>query len=655
MLRPPIFFVLLAGCQEYNLKGEERAPEAPIPQDTEAPPLDSEPMDSEPFQDRDPPVEECNGKDDDGDGLVDEGFGDVDGDGIADCIDDECEVEVPDGYDVKKVEACAGETAPAVKDPWNVGIEWQYSSAGQGVIVMPAVGNLTDDDGDGDVDENDSPDIAFTVWSANTLVALHGDGSGVIFEVSGYNANAGVTIADVDMDGEPEVVALNSSYQVAAVDATGAAKWTSSSFSSLLGYYPQPAVADLDADGDVEVIMDRAVVAGADGATLFTLSNVSASWITPVAADIDADGTQEIILGEDVFSHAGALEWSSSNSGQGNFAAVADIDGDAGGEVFFLTGSNMYIHDDNGTLLTSATIPGSNPGPPSVADFDGDGVVEIGFPANSAISVWETNGTMNWSAPISDNSGLAGCSGYDVDGDGAYELLYADEGTFYMYDGASGSVLYQDSTHSSGTLWEYPVTADVDGDGSAEIVIASNTGTWNGITVFGHNGNGWAPSGPTWGTHDFAVTNLNPDGSVPSPAPTPWSVYNVFRARPMVDDMASPDLYPVFGDVCVASCDDGPIKVTYAVGNQGVVDVEAGVEFALYTVNKGVEELVSVHTLDALPAGQVVPGNVYYIDLDDWGDGAILSVDDDGTGRDAVWECDEDNNQVEYTESFCGT
>jgi hypothetical protein len=34
-----------------------------------------------------PPPEECNGLDDDGDGQVDEGLADLDGDGLADCVD----------------------------------------------------------------------------------------------------------------------------------------------------------------------------------------------------------------------------------------------------------------------------------------------------------------------------------------------------------------------------------------------------------------------------------------------------------------------------------------------------------------------------------------------------------------------------------------
>ncbi len=650
--RPFAIVLLIIGCQEYNLLGPEAKP--PEPQDTEQPwdlpewEVDYDPQDSEPP----PPVEECDGEDNDGDGLVDEGFEDVDGDGVADCVDHDCDVDEHPGGEVEILEACTGDIPPVVKDPWNATIEWQYRTSGSGSIVMPAVGNLNDDNGDGVVNDNDTPDIAFVEWGRSELIVLSGDGSGPILTKSGIHGAGGVTIADVDQDGKSEVIALSSSGQILALDSSGTTRWASASFN--VSGYPQPAVGDIDGDGDIDVVFDTAVVEGSTGTTKFQLNGVSTSWRTPVLADIDADGTQEIILGEDVFDHTGALEWSTNSSGWGNFAAVADLDGDIGGEVFFVSGTEMIIHEPDGTLIDTLSIPGSNPGPPAVADFDGDGAVEIGIPANSSISVWEITGTHNWTATINDSSGLAGCSAYDFDGDGTYELLYADQNTFWVYDGPTGTVLYSNTSHASGTLWEYPVIADVDRDGSAEIVISSNGGHWKGVTVIGHSGSGWQASGPTWGTHDFAVTNLDADGVVPTPPPLPWTTNNVFRARPMVDDPGAADLYILLEDVCIASCENGPVRVSYAVANQGGLDVDSGVEVALYALDGGTETFVDSEFIDAVPAGGIIAGETIEIHPDDWGpDGILLRVDDDGTGTDTVPECDETNNELEYAEVIC--
>ena len=543
-----------------------------------------------------------------------------------------------------------------VADPWNVAIEWQYTVAGgNGVIVMPAVGNLTDDNGDGVIDGDDNPDIVFTTWNHNTLVALHGDGSGLIWERSGYDGNAGVAIADVDNDGEPEVIASNTSAQIVAVSAAGTPEWTSQSFA--WQYYPQPTVGDLDGDGDVEVVFDIAVVEGTSGATVTTLNGITSSWRAPVIADVDDDGQQEILLGEHAYSPNGSIEFSVTRTGDSTFAAVADIDGDPGGESFWVTGSQMHIVDDDGSLIRTVNINPSStrPGPPSVADFDGDGDVEIAVPGSTQLEMWEVDGTRLWTQGVQDSSGIAGVSAYDIDADGIYEVLYADEVSLRIFDGATGTVRYTNTNHSSGTLWEYPVVADVDGDGSAEIVIASNGSVWQGVTVLGHAGDGWAKSGPTWAVHDFAMTNLDEDGAVPSPAPKSWDVYNVFRARPTVDD-AAVDLSVEIVDVCFSGCtDESPAEVAIQVGNPGGLEAEAGASVALYRLDGTTETLLAADTIPAaIASGETSATLVFSITKGDFGsDGILVRVDDDGTGAGTQDECDEDNNEDVYADWPC--
>ncbi len=634
---------LLVACQTENeLTGKDApATEFDSGSDWEPPDTDTE--------DTAVPPEECNGQDDDGDGLVDEDFPDANGNGRADCLDGDCdELDIPVGKTLQIPEECEGGSTPEVTDPWDVGIEWQYTSGGSGVIVMPAVGNLTDDNGDGQVDEDDIPDIAYTTWSENKLEVLSGDGSGLVFSVSGFDGQGGVTIADVDADGTPEVVAIATGYRIAAVDGSGTTKWTSAAFSMMA--YPQPTVADLDNDGMPEVIGDVGVVNGEDGSTVATLGGLTNSWRTPVAADLDQDGTQEIILANRVFDENGNVEWSNAGTGSGNFSAVVQADSDDGGEVFFASGSTVYLHDDDGSVITSFAAPGSNPGPPCAADFDGDGEVELAVPANTNLTVFDIDGTELWTTRIDDSSGLAGCSGYDVNGDGAYEVLYADQAYVRIYDGTSGTVLYENGSHDSGTVWEYPVTADVDKDGSAEIIYASNGSATRGITVLGHNGSGWAKSGETWGTHDFAVTNLNPDGTVPSPPEASWLKYNVFRARPIVDDPAAGDLVVDIADVCIADCEYGPVAVSVTVGNMGGNDISAGNVLNLYADDDTGERLVATYTLPDIAAGTQLDGITFELTTADIGlYGFVARVDEAGDES----ECTETNNEVYWTETFC--
>lgn len=79
----------LAACSDYNFN--EDKDEEPGADDTAD--ID-DPGDTD-IDDPPPDDEECNGVDDNGNGEIDEGYPDTDLDGIADCVDDDCEKTSP--------------------------------------------------------------------------------------------------------------------------------------------------------------------------------------------------------------------------------------------------------------------------------------------------------------------------------------------------------------------------------------------------------------------------------------------------------------------------------------------------------------------------------------------------------------------------------
>ena len=597
----------------------------------------------------------CNGEDDNGDGSIDEGFGDLDADGTADCVDFACEVEeVPSGS--VPLDADCGFD---IDSPWNVTEEWAWRSRGS--MTTPLIANLTDTDFDGDIDLYDTPNIVVVTLGdfssfSDRLTVLTGDNGEDIWSMEGIYALGVPAIADATGDGNPEIVAFADDGSPILLGADGTVMWQAEGTvrDFLPGSsVPQAVVADLDGDGRAEIVADDLVLDGPTGAVLARLAvSPLIPYTNPTVGDLDLDGTQEIVYGGIVFDPQGNMEWSSTLLGTetdiGHWSAILDVDGDPEGEVVFIAERQVQIYEADGSLKTSWSAGTDKVAPPCAADFDGDGATEVAFASRHELYLFELDGTEIWRQTVSDNSGMAGCSGYDVDGDGAYEILYADEGTMRIMDGPTGETRWVTEDHSSATAFEYPTVADVDRDGSAEIVYVS----WGyadhmGLHVLGHDGDGWAKSGSTWPNTDFAVTNVEADASLPADIPLYWQEHNTFRARPVIDQPGA-NLAIAFDDLCAAACEpERPVEVAVIVENIGDSEAALDTQVALYALDGDDEIFLDVQPLGAaLPSGRHSATLVFSLTTDELSaDGLLARVDDDGIGIGSVGECDEDDNE----------
>ena len=219
--------------------------------------------------------------------------------------------------------------------------------------------------------------------------------------------------------------------------------------------YPSVTVADINADGTPEVIADNAVINGRTGQLLhqFTVDPLFIGRM-PAAGDLDQDGAQEIIIANKCYNSDFSLRWSSPL-----YKVITDIGLQYSMPMMtWMVKSReagagwLGIYDPDGTELFKTNAGTGQPGPPRVADFDGDEVAEIAWASSSQFNMFELDGTLLWTQTITDASGLAGCSGYDVNGDGAYEVLFADENT-WLFDGGTGGVLFSQLGHASGTIF----------------------------------------------------------------------------------------------------------------------------------------------------------------------------------------------------------
>ena len=232
---------------------------------------------------------------------------------------------------------------------------------------------------------------------------------------------------------------------------------------------------------------------------------------------------------------------------------------------------------------------------------------------------------------------------FDFEGDGAAEVVYADEIALYVWDGATGAEELRWDGHASGTLYEYPLVVDVDGDGASEIVVASNNYTFegaNGITVIGDAADTWAPARKVWNQHAWHITNVADDGAVPPGAPGNWSRWNSFRAgnSETARGLGLPDLVLAEPEACNLRCESaGLAEVWVRVENHGLAD--AG-PFWLAAERQGDPERLALLRAPGVAAGRMIwlgPIPLTQADLETGG--VRLVVDETGE----VAECDARN------------
>lgn len=396
-------------------------------------------------------------------------------------------------------------------------LKWKYggcysSWCETGWYSSPAVADL---DGDGKME---------VLGAAYTLFVLNGEDGSQKFSVApepGGRVWPGVVVADINRDGEPEIVTAQGGGYVRVIDRTGKTIWSRRPTNSELRGL---SVYDLNGDGYLEIVVTGAVgsktntwVYGRNGALLQgwpQLSNDSGyAWgvfnSNAAVYDLDKDGRGEIVVPSDVhyicaYNNDGspipasstlyegkkwgavgvweslAVErrgWGTCEKGdprseryRTNFAhgasVIADVNGDAKLEVV-VTGNvydcatENYASKYNGVYIFNRDR----------SRFNKDGFNWNTFPLNTG-------------APLSeDYDVIENCQPnpvvVDLDGNGRKEILYASyDGrvhAFWLDKTEHGNWPYSVYNSSEGVMRfaSEPVVADLDNDGHAEVIFTS--------------------------------------------------------------------------------------------------------------------------------------------------------------------------------------
>jgi M6 family metalloprotease-like protein len=320
--------------------------------------------------------------------------------------------------------------------------------------------------------------------------------------------------ADLDLDGRPEIVVLDTTGRISAWRHDGSGyRFVGNGLFAELTTTTQSDVAIGDITGD---LFPEVVAAGNDG-TVRVFRNTGASIgilrtgdrvvAAPVLADIDGDGRRDIIVGSTdmrLYAWNGDLELLPGfpvEMGAEVRAAVAVTDSVNPRVVCLTADGRLFLLNPDGTTadgfpLVLSNAPFYNTAQPVVGDIDRDGEPEIVVIAtgeyDNRVFVVTPAGAIKFESAERIRQPFPGLVALaDVSGDGRPDVLAASMNEVFAYNSnatlVSNYPFRQDSTYRVSelagnwiiyydTYFEYrssPAVGDVDGDGRPDVVIGS--------------------------------------------------------------------------------------------------------------------------------------------------------------------------------------
>ncbi len=315
------------------------------------------------------------------------------------------------------------------------------------------------------------------------------------------------------------------------------------------------SLADLDGDGQPEILVPYSgspagyQVWDAEGRMLYRveepgLSIVGGGHPRLEVVDLDLDGDPEVVVGNVAWSHNGELIWKNTDGflhyRQSHYPVAVNLDDDPYPELVRVRGGNTSAPGDargnlvalnhDGTLLWEHMMPLANDWAPlSVADVDLDGTVEILRAVDPDILrvINGEDGTVQWEKTVG-VWGAAGATAFDMDGDGFLEVILMDAASdLRIWDGRDGTeklVFDTDGFSNAPQPYTLPVFADVDADGQSEMVTAGpfTFGFSPLVNVWKSPANDWPPMRSIWNQYRYHVTNVNDDLTIPARERPHW-------------------------------------------------------------------------------------------------------------------------------------
>ncbi len=566
--------------------------------------------------------------------ICDNGIDD-DGDGLVDCFDEDCFGTMAcDGFYYGSAgSSCTFE--PEVSPDFALEFVCQTDDSLYPIDQRSAV-YVGDMDGDG------IPEMVANDPNPPRIQIFNGEDCSIKQSiVVGVNSPfAQVAIADVDVDGLGDIFLWENGNRLSRYEyGNPNAVWTTAN-NVEVNNYTTPHIADFNGDGIPEVYGGNKIFNTIDGTRLATGTGSRGAYNTrntdskTIAYDVfqpgdpnpsggifgaEAEGL-ELIAGNNVYTvelgdgtmDNGVLTVVSEITSNGltdGFTSIADVDGDGAIDIVVMDAGKVYVWNPRtqtqiGTSYMIASTSGG--GRINIGDFDNDGMVELGVAGNNIYVVLEYDAASNtlvekWTKPgVDDGSQRTGSSLFDFEGDGMKEVVYSEEAFLFILNAETGAEIVRVPAEA-GTRTEYPLVADVNADGAAEVILTAQDGNGPGfsgndyVQVYRSFNNPWVSARPVWNQHGFFNTNINDDLTVPTVQqdilnPALGNAFNSFLSQTTILSSGSTPAFAAADatiDITEISTDACPdtLGVTMIVENLGSAQLPAGTPIAFYTSN----------------------------------------------------------------------
>jgi len=347
-----------------------------------------------------------------------------------------------------------------------------------------ALGTVDSSPAVADLDLDGRPDVVLTT-TGGSVVVIDARGQQVWMRGIQIPISLPPTVVDLVEGPELEVLVLNQTGSLFCLDGRagdviwrydlpGAIEWGCSAI----------AAVDLDGDGRAEVIAGdqdgHVVCLSSDGVREWQYDGPQGSTYCPAVGPLDGDTRPSILIsGPKVplvcLDAQGQERWRVDQSGKGASPILADIDGDNRNEVITALGTAVLAVDGSGKRRWLHPMKKEIDSSLCVADADQDGVLEIyAIDLAGHLAAIAPDGTTLWTASVRERVRRSPAVG-DLDGDGAVEVIVAGySGELYLFTG-KGEL--KESHALPSVTNASPLLVDLSGDGTPTLLLALANGS----------------------------------------------------------------------------------------------------------------------------------------------------------------------------------